>query len=118
MTVTEGRAVRQLHHEPGDRPMIVIWETTRACQLVCKHCRALAQETAAPDELTTGESLRLIDQVASFPRQPILVCTGGDPLKRADLFDLIGHARSQGLQVALTPSATPLATREAVEPAP
>ncbi len=96
-------------------PLMFYYEVTRACDLVCKHCRASAQETAAPDELATEESFRLIDQVASFSRPPILVCTGGDPLKRADLFDLVDHARSRGLQVALTPSATPLATREAFE---
>ena len=93
-------------------PLMFYYEITQACDLVCKHCRASAQEEPAPDELSTEQSMMLSDQVASFPRQPILVCTGGDPLKRADLFDLIGHARSHGLQVALTPSATPLATLE------
>ncbi|UCC22714.1 MAG: radical SAM protein, partial [Planctomycetota bacterium] len=62
-----------------------------------------------------GESTALIDQLLSFPRPPMLVLTGGDPLKRADLFDLIRHAAGAGLHVALTPSATPLATREAFQ---
>ena len=94
-------------------PLMFYYEVTQACDLVCKHCRASAQEEPAEDELDTAQSMALIDQVASFPRQPILVLTGGDPLKRADLFDLIRHARSQQLQVALTPSATPLATADA-----
>ncbi len=97
----------------GRNPLMFYYEITQACDLVCKHCRASAQEEPAEDELSTDMSMALIDQVASFPRQPILVMTGGDPLKRADLFDLIAHARSHDLQVALTPSATPLATREA-----
>jgi radical SAM protein len=84
---------------------------------VCKHCRASAQETPADDELPTELSLRLIDQVASFPRKPHLVFTGGDPLKRADLFTLIRYAVQKELSVALTPSATPLATRQAFEEA-
>jgi MoaA/NifB/PqqE/SkfB family radical SAM enzyme len=93
------------------------YEVTQACDLVCKHCRASAQEQAAEDELPTELSLRLIDQVASFPRKPHLVFTGGDPLKRADLFTLIRYAVQKELSVALTPSATPLATRQAFEEA-
>jgi radical SAM protein len=94
-------------------PLMFYYEVTQACDLVCKHCRASAQENAHPDELSTEQSQALIDQVASFPRQPVLVTTGGDPLKRADLFELIRYATAAGLQVALTPSATPLATYEA-----
>ncbi len=96
-------------------PLMFYYEVTQACDLVCKHCRASAQDHAAPEELTTEQSEALIDQVAAFPRRPTLVMTGGDPLKRADLFALIGHAVAAGLQVALTPSATPLATREAFQ---
>lgn len=94
-------------------PLMFYFEVTQACDLVCKHCRAEAQTDARPGELTTDQATALIDQVASFPRPPILVLTGGDPLKRVDLVPLIRHARLRGLQVALTPSATPLATREA-----
>ncbi|MCL2624911.1 MAG: radical SAM protein, partial [Planctomycetaceae bacterium] len=79
----------------------------------CKHCRASAQETAAEDELTTAQSLALIDEVAKFERKPTLVMTGGDPLKRSDLFQLIEYATKLGIPTALTPSATPLATRDA-----
>ena len=93
------------------------YEVTQACDLVCKHCRASAQETAAHDELTTAQSLALIDEVAKFERTPTMVFTGGDPLKRADLFRLIEHATGLGIQTALTPSATPLATRDAFDQA-
>ena len=91
------------------------YEVTLACDLVCKHCRASAQEQPAAGELSTAQAMALLDQVASFPRRPTLVMTGGDPLKRADLFALIRHATGAGLQVALTPSATPLATFEAFQ---
>ena len=94
---------------------MLYYEVTQACDLVCKHCRASAQETAAADELTTAQSLALIDEVAKFERTPTMVFTGGDPLKRADLFRLIEHATGLGIQTALTPSATPLATRDAFE---
>ncbi len=98
-------------------PLMFYYEVTTACDLVCKHCRASAQENSHPDQLTTEESKALLDQIATFPRRPTLVMTGGDPLKRADLFDLIRHAVAAGLQVALTPSATPLATKEAFQSA-
>jgi len=101
----------------GRSPLMFYYEVTQACDLVCKHCRASAQEHAAPGELTTEQSMALVDQAATFPRQPTVVFTGGDPLKRPDLFTLIRHAVSRGLQVALTPSATPLATRQAFEKA-
>ena len=101
----------------GVNPLMFYYEVTMACDLVCKHCRASAQENPDPDELSHEQSIALIDQVATFPRRPTLVFTGGDPLKRADLFDLIRHARSRGIEAALTPSATPLATREAFEKA-
>ena len=96
-------------------PLMFYYEVTLACDLVCKHCRASAQENADPGELTTAQAMALVDQVASFPRPPMMVFTGGDPLKRADLFDLIRHAVAAGLQPVLTPSATPLATAEAFE---
>ena len=101
----------------GRAPLMFYYEITMACDLVCKHCRASAQETPHPEELPTDRSKALIDQVATFPRRPMIVFTGGDPLKRADLFDLIRHAVARGIQVALTPSATPLATREAFQQA-
>ncbi len=96
-------------------PLMFYYEITQACDLVCLHCRASAQEQADPEELSTTQAQALIDQVARFPKRPHLVLTGGDPLKRADLLSLIGHAVRRGLRVALTPSATPLATREAFE---
>jgi len=99
----------------GRNPLMFYYEVTLACDLVCKHCRASAQEEADPEQLNTEQSKALIDQVATFPRRPMMVLTGGDPLKRADLFELIRHAIGQGLQLALTPSATPLATSEAFE---
>ena len=95
----------------GRRPMLVFWETTRACQLACRHCRASATVQALPGELTTAEGRDLIDQVVGFGRPyPILVLTGGDCLLRPDLFDLVEHATGMGLPVALSPSVTPSLT--------
>ena len=90
MTLTEDRAVRHLHHDAGDRPLIVIWETTRACQLVCAHCRADAQKIAHPDQLSTEAGRALLEEIAGFGTPyPIVVLTGGDPFEREDLPELI-----------------------------
>ncbi len=90
-------------------PFTVIWEVTRACDLRCVHCRADAQSSRDPLELTTAEGYRLLDQIHTLG-SPVFVITGGDPLKRADLFDLIAYGVKRGLSVAVTPSGTPLLT--------
>jgi radical SAM protein len=97
----------------NDRPFIAIWEATQACDLACVHCRASAQPLRSSFELSTAEAERLIDQIAEM-RVPVFVITGGDPLKRPDLFDLVGYATERGVRTSLTPSATPLLTREAI----
>jgi len=94
--------------------MLVFYEVTQACGLVCKHCRACAQTHAHPDELSTQASLSLIDQLTEFPEPPMLVLTGGDPFCRDDIFQLIEYATQAGLETSITPSATPLVTHEAI----
>ena len=90
-------------------PLVVIWEVTRACDLACVHCRASAIPERETGELTTGEGLALIEQVRGFGR-PVFVLTGGDPLKRQDIFDLIRSASAFGLPTYMSPSGTPLLT--------
>ena len=99
----------------NDRPLLVFWEMTKACDLACAHCRANAQHDPSPYELTTDEGRRMIDEMAQLasPR-PILILTGGDCLKRDDLLELIDYARSVLVPVALAPSVTPLLTPEAM----
>lgn len=97
----------------NERPFIAIWEVTQACDLACVHCRAAAQPDRHPLELSTEEGKGLIDQIAAL-KVPVFVLTGGDPIKRPDLFELIEHARSKAVRVSLTPSATPLLSREIV----
>ncbi|HVT13223.1 MAG TPA: TIGR04053 family radical SAM/SPASM domain-containing protein [Fimbriimonadaceae bacterium] len=96
-------------------PLLVYWETTRACALSCRHCRASAMPTAHPLELSHEEGLGLLEQIASFgDPMPHLVLTGGDPLRRKDLFDLIAKARELGIDVSITPAAGPDLTRDMV----
>ena len=98
------------------RPMLVFWETTRACLLACKHCRASATAEALPGELSTAEGKEFIDQVAGFGRPyPILVLTGGDCLLRNDIFELVDYATRLGIPVALSPSVTPMLTPEMIQ---
>jgi len=96
-----------------ETPFLAIWEVTQSCDLACKHCRAAAQPIPHPDELNTAEGKKLIDQIAEMG-VPIFVFTGGDPLKRKDVFELVRYASDKGVSVAVTPSATPLLTREAL----
>jgi AdoMet-dependent heme synthase len=95
-------------------PMLVIWEVTQACDLECVHCRASAQSERNPEELTTEQGYRLLDNIRSFG-EPLMVFTGGDPLKRPDLYDLLRYSVKIGLRTNVTPSATPLLTPEAID---
>jgi radical SAM protein len=98
----------------SQRPLIVIWETTQACDLACVHCRACAQPKRSLLELTTDEAKRFIQDVADL-RPPIFILTGGDPLKRVDIYHLVEYAASLGLRPAMTPSVTPLLTLTAIQ---
>src|SRR5229473_1346424 len=95
-------------------PLLVIWEVTQSCDLACMHCRASAMLGRDPDELTTAEGYELIDRVREFGN-PLIVFSGGDPLKRPDLYDLIRYSVAAGLRTNVTPSATPLLTNEAID---
>lgn len=118
----QAAAERQLHDEHMIRadfeqaPFTIAWEVTRACAYACKHCRADAQHKPHPEELSTQEGLRLIDRLAEFG-SPILVFTGGDPMMRRDLFELIAYATDKGLRCSLTPTATALPTLERLDQA-
>ena len=92
-------------------PFVIAWEVTYACAYACVHCRADAQHQRHPRELNTREARALIDRMADFGR-PILIFTGGDPMMRPDLEELIAYATDQGLRCSLTPTATALPTVE------
>jgi AdoMet-dependent heme synthase len=102
------------HFDFNVRPLVAIWEMTRACDLACFHCRASAQPVCHREELNTEEAKKLIRDISAL-KPPIFVMTGGDPLKRKDVYELVQYAASYGLRPALTPSATPLLTREAIQ---
>jgi radical SAM protein len=97
------------------RPILVFWETTRACGLACRHCRASAISQPQRGELTTAQATRFVESLTGFgmPR-PVLVATGGDVLLRHDLDAMIERARALKVPVALAPSVTPLLTDERI----
>ncbi len=92
---------------------MIIWETTQACDLSCRHCRAEAQPLHDPNALSTQQAKTLLDQITQFGRPyPLFILTGGDPFKRNDLFELIRYSASLGIPTAVSPSGTPLLTKE------
>src|ERR1019366_9240116 len=99
-------------HDYSRNPMLVYWEMTQACGLACRHCRAEAISTPSPDELNHAESMNLLQQLTAFDTKPHLILTGGDPLERTDLYEIIDEARRLGLTVSVTPAATPTLTVE------
>lgn len=107
------------HHKLRDyaqTPLNVYWEMTQACPLACRHCRAEAVATAHPDELTHEQGRALLRQIPEFGAPlPQLILTGGDPLARADLFELIDEARALGIGVSITPAASAALTRSVLE---
>lgn len=110
-------------NEPGmgsrfvfaEAPLRVYWELTRACDLTCRHCRAEAIPSRDPDELTTAEAFRLLDELCDCTRAPHVIFTGGDPLKRPDLLALVERAVGVGLPVSVAPSATAALTWELIQ---
>ncbi len=115
-TLSERAAAERQYHDErmvsadfDQAPFTIAWEVTRACAYACVHCRADAQHKRHPNELSTEEAFSLVDRLAAFG-SPILVFTGGDPMMRRDLFDLIAYANEKGLRCSLTPTATALPT--------
>ena len=86
-------------------PRLIAWEVTRSCNLSCVHCRASAAYGPYPDELTTEEAFRFLDDVADFAK-PIIILTGGEPLMRADVFDIASYGMGLGLRMAMAPNGT------------
>jgi AdoMet-dependent heme synthase len=123
MKLTTNAAKERLGHDRhmveadfDQAPFTIAWEVTRACAYSCIHCRANAQHQRDSRELSTDEARQLIDRFKAFGN-PILVFTGGDPMMRPDLFNLIQYATDQGLRCSLTPTATALPTAERLQSA-
>jgi len=89
-------------------PSRVYWELTRACALACRHCRAEAIPGRAGRELSFAEECRLLEALGGFGgRGPSVVLSGGDPLERPDVWELLHAGAGLGLDMAVSPSGTP-----------
>ena len=106
-------AENQRRRDPSVAPLrLVAWETTRACNLRCVHCRAQAADRPLPGELSTEEGLALIDEIASFG-PVVLILTGGEPLLRSDIVELARGGSEAGLRVVMAPNGTLLTPERA-----
>lgn len=109
-TEQNGSSHRKLR-DYAQTPLNVYWEMTQACPLACRHCRAEAVATPHPRELSFDEGVAFLRQILEFGDPlPQLILTGGDPLARKDLYELIDAARSLGIGVSITPAASPALT--------
>jgi MoaA/NifB/PqqE/SkfB family radical SAM enzyme len=93
---------------------LVFWETTKACNLSCRHCRAVPRRTLGPTELDTRRALTLIDQIAEVA-EPVLVLSGGEPLFRPDIFDIAAYGVETGFRMALATNGTLVTERVAAK---
>ncbi len=84
---------------------MVAWELTRNCNLACVHCRACATSGPHEGELSTAECRKIIDDISGFST-PVIILTGGEPLMRPDLFDIIEYGRSKGLKMVIAVNGT------------
>ncbi len=101
--------------DTSERPFVLIWELTQACGLACDHCRADAQPQRHPDELSTAEGKALLEDAAEFGDGQLVVLSGGDPLVRDDVPELIAHGDDLGLRMTITPSGTGSLTADRIE---
>ena len=97
----------------SDKKPVVVWNCTKQCNLFCAHCYATATCKPAPDELTGEEARAMIDDLARFG-SPVLLFSGGEPLMRPDLLELIAHAKAGGMRAVVSTNGT-LITRQHAE---
>ncbi len=98
-----------------ERPFVVIWELTQACNLSCIHCRADSKPNRHPDELTTKEGKNLLKNIRKFDEEQLVVLSGGDPMMREDTLNLIEYGTDIGLKITMTPSGTSSLTPEIIK---
>ncbi|MFA5904103.1 MAG: heme b synthase [Desulfobacula sp.] len=101
------------HPPSADTLRLVAWETTRRCNLACKHCRAVAEDHPYDNELDTEASFKLLKQIREVG-EPIIILTGGEPLLRHDIFDIATFGTKLGLRMVMAPNGT-LITKETAD---
>ncbi len=100
----------------SSKPLLVFWETTKACDLACRHCRATSMKLPAREELNLNQSIDFLHQLTQFEgRPPVLIMTGGDVMKKQHLPEIMEEARLLKIPFALSPAVTGLENEEAIE---
>ncbi len=94
----------------ADKKPVVVWNMTRRCNLKCIHCYSASADIDYPDELTTEEGKKLIDDLAAFGA-PVILFSGGEPLMRPDLLELAQYATDKGMRAVISTNGT-LMTKE------
>ena len=94
----------------ADKKPVVVWNMTRRCNLKCVHCYSASADIDYPDELTTEEGKKLIDDLAAFGA-PVILFSGGEPLMRPDLLELAQYATDKGMRAVISTNGT-LITKE------
>ena len=84
---------------------VVIWNLVRRCNLTCKHCYSISGDVDFPNELSTAEVFRVMDDLKAF-RVPVLILSGGEPLLRKDIFEITARAKAMGFYVGLSSNGT------------
>ena len=95
----------QNHNPKANTLRLIAWETTRRCNLACKHCRAVAEDHPYENELDTKASFKLLEQIKEVGN-PIIILTGGEPLLRDDIFDIAAFGTTLGLRMVMAPNGT------------
>lgn len=99
------RSPAHLLHFTADKKPVVVWNTTRRCNLHCLHCYSSSQNRDYPDELSFQEGERMLSELAGFG-VPTVLLSGGEPLTRPDIFELAMHARDLGMRTVLSTNGT------------
>ena len=105
-----GRLPSHLLQFSADKKPVVVWNMTRRCNLKCIHCYSSSADIDYPDELTTEEAKKMIEDLAAFG-SPVLLFSGGEPLMRADLLELARYATDKGMRAVISTNGT-LITRD------
>lgn len=95
----------QVHGTSQGQGPVVVWNSTRTCNLKCIHCYSNSDSKKYEGELNTEEALRFIDHMAEF-KVPVILFSGGEPLLREDLMTLAAYAKSKGIRPTISTNGT------------
>jgi putative heme d1 biosynthesis radical SAM protein NirJ1 len=95
----------QRHGAANGMGPVVAWNITRTCNLRCAHCYSSSDGNKYDGELTTSEAKKFIDDCAAF-KVPVLLMSGGEPLIRPDVFELVKHAKERGIRATFSTNGT------------